>query len=529
MSTAAKKQKLVLGDTPAPLDARDPDMDDGPALTASGRMSKSAKKGGAPPVAAAAVEAMMREATAAKEAKAVEAKQRKDATALQRMALAPRLAAEFDSMPLKGGKAECLASINLESQAARDYLASGPPPKWLFMLDRSDSMNERRRGETEPAGRAVIKEAFLRLPAVIEKTVGGLDTPIAFGWFGNDAALYTEGCVEGYKPWLTMREALNGDVLTKLSAQFDAKYTTNIGAGISVACDAADDVRERDDLTKASTVHVVWLTDGDATTGVIDPAQLKKCLHTLSFGSGTITSAIAVGCNVHHDTVNALVAESGGYYGYAPDIDAFEEQLTSAALPFTVSNKAFLLDVSDSSGDRRLCFGVLHPGNCEQLLTLKVGSKTEPGSWCGAQVSYRDDFREGERSRSQLMFKFCEEADWESTRVINPEVQLALTDLAFEVLYKAEVKKLLGSAGAEAALEKLDALVAAETTISDAAKERVALFHERLKARAETEVAAGFDPSLSGEGAEHAQLFTQMSASYSRSASQVAALRSAEV
>lgn len=520
MSTSAKKQKLVLGDTPAPLDAHDSDMDDGPALTASGRMSKSAKKGGAPPAAAAAVEAMMKGATAAKEAKEAETKQRTDAVALQRMALAPRLAAEYDTLPLTGGKAECLASINLETQAARDYLVSGEPPPWLFMLDRSDSMKVCRRGETEPAGLAVIKEAFLRLPAVLEKTIGGLDTPIAFGWFGTGAALYPEECVGGYKPWMTMRAALDGDVLTQLSDYYSAPYATNIGAGIGVACEAADDVREKDDRPKASMVHVVWLTDGDATTGVIDPAQLKKCLHTLSCGSGTITSAIAVGCNVKHDTVSALVSESGGYYGYAPDIDTFEEQLTSAALPFTVSNKAFLLDVCDAFLPRRLCLGVLHPGNCEKLLSLHVASKTEVGSWCGAQVGYVDDLREGKPTSSQLMFKFCEEADWESVRITNPEVQLALADLAFEITYKAEVKKALGSAGAEAALEKLDALVAAETMLSDAAKERAALFRERLKARAETEVAAGFNPSLSGEGAEHAQLFTQMSASYSRSASQ---------
>ena len=521
MSSAPKKQKLVLGDKPAPLDDPDSDMDDGPALTASGRISKSAKKGGAPSADVAAVEAMMREATAAKEAKEYEAKQRKDTVALQRMALAPRLEAQYDSMPLAGGASECLVKIGLEPQAARDYLVSGPPPPWLFMLDRSDSMKQCRPGETEPAGLAVIREAFLRLPAVLEKTAGGLDTPIAFGWFGTVAELYAEGCVEGYTPWMTMRAALDGDVLTKLSAHYDATYATNIGAGMALASTAADDVRAQDDRPKASLVHVVWLTDGDATTGTTDPRQLKQDQYILSNGSATITSAIAVGCSVKHDTVNALVADSGGYYGYAPDIDAFEEQLTNAALPFAASKKPFLLDVSDSAGERRLCFGVLHPGNCERLLTLYVADKTAVGSWCGAQVGYVDDIQEGKPTSSQLMFKFCEEADWESTRVENKATASALADLAFEILYKAEVKKALGSAGAEAALEKLDALVAAETEISDAAKERVKLFRERLQARAETEVAVGFNPALSGEGAEHAQLFTQMSASYSRAASQM--------
>ena len=80
----AKRKVVKLSGKPAPVNERDPDMDDGP-LTASGKISKR-KKGGAPPANAATVEAMMREATAAKEAGLAKAKAEKEALKAQRTA-----------------------------------------------------------------------------------------------------------------------------------------------------------------------------------------------------------------------------------------------------------------------------------------------------------------------------------------------------------------------------------------------------------------------------------------------------------
>ena len=512
--SASKKQKLVLTGKAAPLVlAPDTLWDDEPAKTASGRMSKSAKKGGAPQADNAAVETMMREAT--------EAKERRESVSFTRMALAPRIAAEFESMPLKGGETKCLAKIDLAHVAARDYLKAGPPPKWLFMVDKSDSMNGVRPGEATAAGLYVAREAFHRIPAIVELTAGGLDTQIAFGWFGSKAGLYVEGYVEGYKPWMTLRELKAGGVAPKLATRYRADSgSTNISEAIDTVIEAASAARAADDLSDASVIHVVWITDGDATEGETDPDVLALQLEDGIRGCATINSAIAVGCCVKYATIDALCAGSGGYYGYAPDTESFETQLTAAALQFTASKKPFLLELTDATQlghPFRCCLGMLHSGNCEKLLTLQVAQKGDEGRWCGAQVGYVDDLSEEKSVSTQLMFKFCETADWPQLRKLNPAVTQAVADEEFEARYKKEVQQAMAEHGAKAALDCFDKMVEDTAGLSAAVQQRAELFRERLKLRAEIESAAGFDPSLSGEGFEHAMLFTASSASYSQS------------
>lgn len=205
-SPVSKRSKVRLSDTPAPPDPHDSDMDDGP-LTASGRMSKSAKRGGAPPAGASAVEAMMQEATAAKEAGLDKAKADKEALEAQRAALRATLTPWSERLHIGGSKGlRTLVEIDCGSAAAQAALTAGEPVDTLFLLDASLSMATSLDRPDAPSGADMVRRTIELLPELMAPVVGGAEAAVAFGWFGTSTGLYTMDQVTGLWPWMLMSE-----------------------------------------------------------------------------------------------------------------------------------------------------------------------------------------------------------------------------------------------------------------------------------------------------------------------------------
>lgn len=459
----------------------------------------------------------------------------KELVAVRRAALAPLVYPQFDSMRLCGGEVRSLAEVRLGTPAAAAALKSGKPTKWLFMLDNSQSMNLVREGESEAAGLAMIKQLFQALPDLLKATVGGLDSQIAFGKFGSQASVYPAGHVAGYTPWMRLGDAIEGNVLAPMAQQFRADGgCTDIEKAIVAMANAVDEARDFDDARKGEVVSVVWVTDGNATEGQCDPDQLKIQLDDWLCGSATISSAIAVGCRVGHETIRGFVSGSGGYYGYAPDLDCFNAQLEAVVLPFKVSNKAFLLEISDQlSADewnpRRLCLGMLHSGNCKRLISLGAKRRISEGNWCGANVSLVDDFGGCGWARTSVLFKYValDDEGWVASReqLAGGPLALALADEKFELRYQSDVLDALSTSSAQVALERFDELLTGPDAAAVTAdvRARACLFRERLSARVKIEAAPDFKAGLSGGGLGHAMLFMQASASYSQTSPSVPA------
>ena len=142
----------------------------------------------------------------------------------------------------------------------------------LLVLDSSASMTNTPHGYDTDAhesaegvltGEDTIKRALEQLPSIVDET--HVKHNVAFAWFGSTAGAFTAEEVTGYTPWMPLADAQ--PALLNLANKFAAdKGSTNVEAAIKLVKTMVDE-RATDPAREAAMTHVVFVTDGDATSG----------------------------------------------------------------------------------------------------------------------------------------------------------------------------------------------------------------------------------------------------------------------
>lgn len=384
------------------------------------------------------------------------------------------------TLSLDGGSVRALVSVPLTGSGVRGPDSLGGSIDTMFVIDLSDSM----RGTPIQVVGDAIKELYTLDQSRVQHR-------IAFMTFSDAAHVIADDEVTGYTKWMELKPDSQAMLLNMANRLSRTERSTNIAESIRTWNAELTERRSRMDEEAVVPKNVVYITDGDATSGdITDPYRLRRLVGNLIDESATVVHVLCVGNNINKETGRALCKSSGGVWAHAPTTETLVEEFGRILGPLSDSAQPFLVEICDGNGRRVEHCGLLTKGNHSLLTKLSIKGRKTVGAHLAATVGnpaleYRPP--------ASLMLEFAAPEDVPDDQEVPKELKAELDDEAFLAQMADKVSHSIATQGYDAAAEISRAATLAATesgVVSARGIERQQAFTVQLLSRADS-VATG--------------------------------------
>ena len=382
------------------------------------------------------------------------------------------------TLSLDGGSVRALITVPLSGSGERPEALTGRIDT-MFVVDLSDSM----RGTPIQVVGEAIKELYKLDQSHVQHR-------IAFMTFSTNVHVIADGEVTGYTKWMELTPNSQAMLLNMAARLGKTEQATNIADSIRGWNDELS--QRRSNLDEETTVakNVVYITDGDATSGdITDPRLLGRLVGNKIDESATVVHVLCVGNKINKETGRALCASSGGVWAHAPTPETLVEEFGRILGPLSDSAKPFLVEICDGKGRRVEHKGLLTKSNRTFLTTLTIKDRQTAGMHLAATVG--NPCLSG--PPASLMMQFAAPGGVPDDQEVPKELKEHLEDEAFLAEMARKVAHSIATQGYDAAadLSRTATLAATESGgVSARGIQRQQAFTAQLLSRADS-VATG--------------------------------------
>lgn len=376
------------------------------------------------------------------------------------------------TLPLEGGNVRMLASVPLTGSGTRPE-ALGGVVDTLFVIDLSDSM----RGDPI----RVVGDAVTNLYKLDQSLVRH---NVAFMTFSGEAHMIGDDEVTGYSKWMSLGTDSQAMLLNMAKRLSKTESSTNIEESIRMWVSEIEQRRSHEDEDTPTLKNVVYITDGDATSGRIQSsALLGRLVRDLIGDDATVVHVLCVGNNIDKATGRALCESSGGVWAHAPTCACLVEEFGRILSPISDSALPFLVKITDAKGTRVEHYGVLTKSNRTVLTSALIKERVSSGTHLAATVGNPVLAL----PPSSLMLAFLPEDEVPEDQEIPAELKEELESEAFLARTARQIQQTIASEGYEAAAELSRTTTLAATqdgTVGARGLQRQQAFTQHLLSRA---------------------------------------------